>query len=168
MPAARGQADSVDSPFVQERGGASQCAYHLAGAQCARLGAELIVAHTASPVEVAILGRANSDVCFVRAPVDSTVPQLRSLGLAEAAGDIVVLIEEREVLDGGWLRTVVQHTISSDGEVGNRVDNVQPEGTVDWSAYLAALGYITSRRREPDHSATANWAGEGTRYDDAV
>src|SRR6476620_10971664 len=62
--------------------------------QCQRLNAELLVARAGTASDVAALGKTYPSVRFVTAPADASIPQLRAMGMAQAAGDVVALTED--------------------------------------------------------------------------
>ncbi|MGI9076811.1 MAG: glycosyltransferase family 2 protein [Gemmatimonadaceae bacterium] len=109
-------------------------------AQCARLDAELIVVRAAPGAEIQILGTLHPAVRFLPAPGGTTVPELRSLGMAEANGDIVVFSEDAVVRENRWLAMIMAHVFPTDAEVS------ASDRPFDWPAYFAASGTFT---REP-------------------
>ena len=121
--------------------------------QCARQGAELIVARAASPNEVAALARAMPQVRFVAAPRDATIPQLRGIGMNEAAGDIVALTEDHCVAEDHWLEVIMRHAMEGADVVGGVVGNAQRARAVDWGAYFAEYGFFAPGRPDGDGGA---------------
>ena len=71
--------------------------------QCARAGAQLIVARAGAPADVGALSRAHPTVRFVAGPAGATLQQLRGIGMAQATGDIVALTDDDHVADERWL-----------------------------------------------------------------
>ena len=56
--------------------------------QCEQMGAQLIVTRSASTGDVGSLAKAYPDVEFIEAPSGASIPELRGIGMAQAAGDI--------------------------------------------------------------------------------
>ncbi len=107
--------------------------------QCARFDAELIVVSSVPGAEVHVLATLCPTARFVLAPADAMVPQLRSLGMAEANGDIVVFSDDAAVPENRWLATIMATVFPSDAELSA---SDQP---FDWPAYFTASGAFTRK-----------------------
>ncbi|MGI8497105.1 MAG: glycosyltransferase family 2 protein [Gemmatimonadaceae bacterium] len=127
------------------------CLASLRG-QCVRAGAELIVARAGLEHEAAALRRVFPGVRFIAAPADASIPQLRGIGMAEAAGDIVALTEDHCVADEHWLETIARHAGEGGGAdvVGGGMDNAQRARAVDWGAYFAEYGFFAPSRKSDE------------------
>src|SRR5690349_18597004 len=66
----------------------SACLDSLLG-QCERMGAQLIVARSSSPADIAALEKLYPGVEFIEVPSGASIPELRGIGMAQASGDIV-------------------------------------------------------------------------------
>jgi GT2 family glycosyltransferase len=73
---------------------------------CVRDGVELIIARADTPDGIVELGRAFPHARFIGAPPETDVPDLRSLGMAGARGDVVALLDDSASRGGisheGW------------------------------------------------------------------
>ena len=118
--------------------------------QCARLGAELVVARSGEPLDVAGLSRGYTGLKVVAMEADATIPQLRGAGMAMATGDIVALTEDNCVADPHWIDMLVGGAREGVDVVGGGMDNAQRERAVDWAAYFAEYGFFSGTRRAPD------------------
>ena len=105
----------------------------LAG-RCKAGGVELIVAWAGYPAQLAALKRGNPGVRFVAAPHDATLEQLRSMGLAEAAGDVVALTDDDGMSDEARVSMLI--ALASEGDP---TDDPRAAGG-DWSTFLERSG----------------------------
>ncbi len=114
--------------------------------QCQRVNAELLVARAGTPADVAVLGKSYPSVRFIPAPVDSSIPALRALGMGQATGDVVALTEDHCIADESWVEALMQ-TASGDADVvGGGMDNARRSRAVDWAAYFAEYGFFSPDR----------------------
>ena len=117
-------------------------------AQCQRLNAELLVARAGASSEVSALGKTYPSVRFIAAPAEATIPQLRAIGMGQAAGDIVALTEDHCIADENWVEALT-HSAHGDADVvGGGVDNARRASVVDWAAYFAEYGFFSTDRPE--------------------
>jgi len=68
---------------------------------CRELGATALVVRAAGAPELAPEMRLD-DVELLRAPAGLSTAELRSYGMARAAGDIVILVEDRQAIGRDW------------------------------------------------------------------
>lgn len=72
-----------------------------------RRGFECVVVHAGARQIPGVSGPGRPDsICCVRAPADATEAQLRSLGLAAASGDVVMLVSDAGEIDERWVEHV--------------------------------------------------------------
>ena len=119
--------------------------------QCQRLNAELLVARAGAPNDVAALGKSYPSVRFIAAPVDSSIPALRALGMGQAAGDVVALTEDHCIADENWVEALMQSANGDADVIGGGMDNARRSRAVDWAAYFAEYGFFSPDR--PDGKA---------------
>jgi glycosyltransferase involved in cell wall biosynthesis len=113
--------------------------------QCEEQGAEVVVARCCPEAEFRQLEKEYPRVLFVPAPDGSSVPYLRSLGLAAADGDIVALTEDHCVVAPDWVAQLVSAQRRGADVVGGAMDNAQRERAIDWAAYFAEYGLFAPR-----------------------
>jgi GT2 family glycosyltransferase len=119
--------------------------------QCQRLNAELLVARAGSSADVAALGKSYPSVRFVAAPADASIPQLRALGMGQAAGDVVALTEDHCIADENWVEALLQSARGDADVVGGGMDNARRSRAVDWAAYFAEYGFFSPDRPDGKH-----------------
>ena len=90
----------------------------------------------ASETDVASLRKRYPSARVVAGPADLGPGELRSMGLQEAAGDIVAFTDERESRGADWL-SVLERRARTDGGYGPT-----PNGQVDWARYLEERGFL--------------------------
>jgi len=64
------------------------------------------------------------------------IPELRALGMREATGDILIIIEDHCIAPENWFVEIVKAHDSEYGVVGGAVENGSPERLVDWAVFL--------------------------------
>lgn len=119
--------------------------------QCARAGAELIVARAAAPGRYAAveqLAASYPGVNFIAAPEDASIPLLRGAGMAAARGQMVAITEDHCVPDSDWVDTLRSHAGGDAAVVGGSMDNAQRRRAVDWGAYFSEYGFFSATRTE--------------------
>jgi len=70
--------------------------------RCARVSAQLIVVRACLDSELEPLRASMPQVRFLSAPAGATHRELRRLGMAQAAGDIVAFASDHQVIDDAW------------------------------------------------------------------
>jgi len=98
--------------------------------------AEVIVATDVEASGIARLEARYPRFRFVRAPRGTPVFRLRSLGLDQARGRLVVLTEDHCTAAPGWLDALRADRERGHPVVGGPVDNGLPERASDWALYL--------------------------------
>jgi len=114
--------------------------------QCEQMGAQLIVARSAYTGDVGSLAKAYPDVEFIEAPSGASIPELRGIGMAQAAGDIVALTEDHCVADEHWLESIAQQAGDGAHVIGGGMGNAQRDRTIDWAAYFSEYGFFAPGR----------------------
>jgi GT2 family glycosyltransferase len=121
--------------------------------QCQRLNAELLVARAGASADVNAISKSYPAVRFIAAPVEASIPQLRAIGMAAAAGDVVALTEDHCVAHENWVETLAQSANSVADVVGGGMDNARSSRAVDWAAYFAEYGLFSTKRPDQDEKA---------------
>ena len=109
--------------------------------QCARLGAELLLARAARE-PIASVARIAAGCRIIPAPSDTDVPRLRGAGLAQAEGDWVALTEDHCLADPGWLDALVQAADSNVQVLGGRMGNAKRDRATDCGAFFSEYGFF--------------------------
>lgn len=104
--------------------------------QCARFNAELIVVRPATGSEIHLLSALYPTARFVLAPADARASELRSAGMAEANGDIVVFTDDGTVKEKHWVAQIMATVVPLD-------DEMPDDQRFDWPAFLTASGAFT-------------------------
>jgi len=113
--------------------------------QCARIGAELIVARAKGAPDEA-LGELVAGCRVVATPGGADIPRLRGLGLAQAQGDWVMLTEDHCVADAGWLEALVRASGAEVQVLGGSMGNAQRKRATDCGAFFAEYGFFGANR----------------------
>jgi GT2 family glycosyltransferase len=113
--------------------------------QCARHHAPLVVARAGSDADLATLRQHWPDVRFLPAPAGSTIPELRGIGLAEAAGALVAVTEDHCIPGPDWLARLAAAPADRD-VVGGAMGNARRDRAVDWAAYFSDYGFFAASR----------------------
>jgi hypothetical protein len=115
--------------------------------------AELIVVAADHASSLSAVMTAYADIRLVAAPPGSTVGQLRTLGVAEAKGDVVAMLESDRVVPDKWLEALTWRLTGAESE--------QQGSTL---ADADATPYLTTRRVAP-HGTSAPSASLPVRAD---
>jgi len=81
-----------------------------------------------------------SNMRFVTAPSDASVFQLRSLGLREARGALVALIEDHSAVSQEWLQALNRARAAGSLICGGPIENDPDSSGYDWALYFAEYG----------------------------
>ena len=80
----------------------------------------------------------------------TTVPELRSAAVFEAAGDIVAITEDHCRFGTGWRQHVKEAHQGSESAIGGPVENARVEHPLDWAVYFYDYGkYMLPLQRGP-------------------
>ncbi len=75
-------------------------------------------------------------VRILPAPVGTTIPILRAVGIRESRAAAVAVIEDHVLVRPGWARQLLAALADGADVVGGSVENAATETYVDWSAFL--------------------------------
>ena len=100
-------------------------------------GAEVIVAFTGNFNPAISTDERFQNVHFVRGPSDTTVFQLRSLGINETRGASIALIEDHSMVGPGWFQTLANAQASGLLVCGGPIENDSESTGYDWALYFA-------------------------------
>jgi glycosyltransferase involved in cell wall biosynthesis len=127
--------------------------------QCARIGAELVVARAAATDDEFLSDSAGCR--SIRLPAGAGLPEIRGLGLAHAKGDWIALTEDHCVADAAWL-DALSAAASPDVQVlGGSMGNARRTRGTDCGAFLAEYGFygaFRTRANQPPPITQANAA----------
>lgn len=105
--------------------------------QVRALDAQVLVVSCGNTDEVARLRRCFPWVKVHHHPKRETIPALRRLGVRQASGGVVAIIEEHCTADAGWLSAALDaHRSGHYGAVGGAVADHAYERLVDWTVYF--------------------------------
>ncbi|MCI0591199.1 MAG: glycosyltransferase [Gammaproteobacteria bacterium] len=107
--------------------------------QVAEQDAEVIVVDRCGGETLVRLEREYPFVSIVRAELDHrpSVPELRMLGVKEARGDIVAIIEEHCIAPPEWLRTIGNSFQNGDAAIGGPILDNDYKRVRDWVVYFS-------------------------------
>lgn len=144
------------SAVVASRQSAAQLAACLEALapQCARLGAELLVARDPAAGPISDLRRRFPVMRVVEGPPGASIPVLRGLGLAAAAGDPVALTEDHLVPEPDWLERLFAALEPGVACAGGGMVNAATGRLADWAAYFSDYGFYSVARPDPPPGAT--------------
>lgn len=125
-----------------------RCLESLAG-QCA--SAEVIASTTVPAEAVARLEARFPNVRFLPAPADASVFRLRTLGVAQARGRMVVLTEDHCTASPGWLAALAQASRAGHPVVGGQVENGLDRRIYDWALFFCE--YVAFMPPQPEGPA---------------
>jgi hypothetical protein len=102
--------------------------------------AEVIVAFRGISDFAAQLGSHFPAVRFVRGPADASVFLLRSLGVHEAHGRLIVMLEDHSAVCAGWAEAILD--AHSEGKLicGGPIENDIEGSAHDWALYFVEYG----------------------------
>lgn len=110
---------------------------------------ELIPQTATAEVIVAFRGNLDLDnqvgnrfpgIRFVRGPADASVFSLRSLGVNDAGGKLIALLEDHSVVCAGWATAILDAHLGGHKICGGPIENDIKSSAYDWALYLAEYG----------------------------
>jgi GT2 family glycosyltransferase len=135
--------------------------------QCARLGAELIVARRAREAAASLAGIATG--CrIVSVPADADVPRLRGAGLAQARGEWVAMTEDHCIADPNWLDALLMAGDPNVQVLGGRMGNAKRDRATDCGAFFSEYGFFGARLSSPSAVAAPLVTGANVAYHRSV
>lgn len=105
-----------------------------------RITAEIIVATNADGEEVGRLSSRYTDIRFVQCPAGADVFALRSAGVKQANGQVVVLTEGHCTVCVDWLPALLDEQDRGHRIVGGPVENGHAHGAYNWALYFSEYG----------------------------
>ena len=102
--------------------------------------AEIIVAFRGVADLAALLGSRFPGVRFVRGPADASVFLLRSLGVREARGSLVAMLEDHSAVCAGWMRALLEAHLRGTKICGGPIENDAASSAYDWALYFVEYG----------------------------
>ncbi len=114
-------------------------------------GVEILVVMDAAKVESHRGVRERfPEVRWLDASPLSTVPQMRSLAIAQCRRDIVALLEDDCVVEPGWCDAVIEAHRGHDAAIGGAVEPGRYRRALDWAVYFCEYGrFMRPLRRQP-------------------
>lgn len=133
---------SVIVVSLNDPGVLAQCLAALRD-QVRATGAELLVVRRGLAQEpaCAALRQEHPHVTWIDAPAGSTIPQQRGLGICRSRGEIVGLIEDDCVANGGWCAAAIAaHAGGQHNAVGGPVAAGEYTTGLDWAVFFCEFG----------------------------
>lgn len=109
----------------------------------------------------AILASRFPQVRWLSAPVDTTVPVMRSIGIGAATGRLVALLEDDCLVQPGWADAVRRAHAGPAAAVGGAVEPGEYRHGRDWGVYFCEYGRFMPPVPETD---TTDLAGMNVAY----
>lgn len=81
-----------------------------------------------------------SFVKFIESAAEKTVPQLRSLGINSAHGEIIALTEDHCFFDENWCQDIKEAHESDHAATGGAIENAKDSNILDWAVYFYDYG----------------------------
>lgn len=135
--------------------------------QCARFDAELIVARAPQTSDEA-LGEIVAGCRVVTTVGGADIPRLRGLGLAQAQGDWVMVMEDHCVADAGWLAALVGAAGPEVQVLGGSMGNAQRNRATDCGAFFAEYGCFGANRPQTAVGSPPRVTGANVAYHRSV
>jgi glycosyltransferase involved in cell wall biosynthesis len=113
---------------------------------------EVIVADRCRDGTAERIEATHPQVRVIRADPRTTLPQLRALALADAAGSIVFVTEDHTVAPPDWIEGLVGSLERAPDHVaaaGGPVENAMTQRAVDWAAFLCEYSRYLPSARDP-------------------
>ena len=76
------------------------------------------------------------DVQVIAAKAGTSVPALRAMGMAQARGRMIAILEDHCNIQPGWLEAIARQRQAGALVIGGAVENGSVERTVDWAAFF--------------------------------
>lgn len=135
--------------------------------QCARFNAELIVARCASVADETLGGIvAGCRVVILGEGAD--LPRLRGMGLAQAKGNWVMLVEDHCIADPGWLAALAGAAAPGVQVLGGSMGNAQRARATDCGAFFAEYGSFGPHRPDTAVGSPPRVTGANVAYHRSV
>jgi GT2 family glycosyltransferase len=113
-------------------------------AQCEKNGAELILARAVRESE-AELARVAKGWRVIAAPMETGVPEIRGIGLAQTNGEWIAITEDHCLAAPDWLDTLLAARGPDVEVLGGRMSNARRERGIDCGAFFAEYGFYGAR-----------------------
>lgn len=156
---------SVVIPSVNSYDDLDRCLRALRIAQVATL--EIIVVDRVGEHLRHFVRREHPEVTVMAVPGQTTIPQMRALGIRRATSPATAMIEDHVIVPQGWARAMLDalSVESGAGAVGGPVDNAATQSRIDWAAFLCEY----SSTLPPLPAGNAEWLpGNNVIYPTAI
>jgi glycosyltransferase involved in cell wall biosynthesis len=96
---------------------------------------------------------------------ETTIPQMRAMGISAASGKAVAIIEDHVQVPKGWARQMLDALGDGNRIVGGAVENTATGTLMDWSAFLCEYSHLIP----PIQGGPVSWlTGNNTVYPRAI
>lgn len=125
----------------------------------------LVVYELAGPVESAVgdLSVRFPQVRWLGVQAPTTVPRLRSRGMAAAGGEIIALLEDDCVVEPGWCEAAIAAHSSEHLVIGGAVEPRPYTRALDWAVYFCEYGRFMLPL-QPEANVVLALAGNNVTY----
>ena len=102
--------------------------------------AEVVVAFRGISDFATLLGDRFPGVRFLRGPADASVFLLRSLGVHEARGQLIAMLEDHSAVCAGWGEAILAAHAEGKLICGGPIENDTESSAYDWALYFVEYG----------------------------
>ncbi len=131
---------SIIIPSVSGNLTIDECLVALEG-QRGEVEAEIIVVDRCQDGTAEHIRRHFGWVRLVSLTKQSSIPEMRAIGMAQATGDIIIITEDHCIAPDNWLEEIVKAHQSGYMAVGGAVENGCVERVTDWATFLCEYSH---------------------------
>lgn len=122
---------------------------------------EIIAVERLGPEFVSRVEAEFPDARIVSVASDSTIPQMRAVGIRAASADAIGVIEDHVIVPPEWTERMLGELAAGSDVVAGPVDNLATETLVDWAAFLCEYSAVLP----PLNDGPSDWLpGNNTVY----
>ena len=107
---------------------------------------EIVLVERLGPVLRANLDRefdrSAQNITVISTPPDTTIPQMRAIGISACKSNAVGVIEDHIVVPQTWAQSALDHLAAGDDVVAGPVANAATGTVVDWAAFLCEYSAV--------------------------
>lgn len=126
---------------------------------------EIIAVERLGPDFSRIVAEESPSVRVVSVPSDTTIPQMRTIGMRASCAEAVGVLEDHVIVPPNWTERMLDEIASGSDVVAGPLDNQATETLVDWAAFLCEYSAILP----PLNDGPSDWLpGNNTVYRQSV
>jgi hypothetical protein len=119
-----------------------ECLTALRAATAATPSTEVVVVDRCGPHVRRGVADRFPEVVLVGVPQETTIPEMRAVGLRHARGAAIAVIEDHVLVPPDWPRRLLEGLATGADVVGGSVQNAATGTTVDWAAFLCEYSHM--------------------------